>query len=146
MSAPKRRVMLDTNPLVYSVNKDAKDHRYWREFFEKIASGRSDVTYYLPEQARKEFYATVTHPKKLKNPYTPDQARKALRAFKALPGVVTLGDARDEWADIAVARNLVGTRVFDAGIVAEMRRNGITEVCTCDGHFDGFDGITVVKA
>lgn len=83
--------VVDTNVLIYGVNKDAPDHIRCRELLESL---RAQTTpWYVTWGIVYEFLRVVTHPRVLTRPYTSEQAWTFLNALfsEALAGLLGKG-------------------------------------------------------
>ena len=88
----------------------------------------------------------MTHPEAAGRPSTPDEAAGFLGALEAAGAVVWMpgvGFAR-RLAQLAVAQEIVGPRIFDLQIALMAFEGGATEVWTADRRFTSVPGLPVV--
>lgn len=138
--------VIDTNILVYAVDRNAADHRVCRQLLEKVRR-RADP-WYLTWGIVYEFLRVTTHAAILKRPLTTGQAWEFLQAPTAAPGVEFLGET-ERHSHIAVevfqeVPSLVGNLVFDAHAAVLMRENGVRSIYTRDTDFQHFRFLEVL--
>jgi hypothetical protein len=140
-------VFLDSNLLVYAVNKDSPFYTAARTVIGMVNAGRLQVC--LSPQVLGEFYATVTNPRKLGRALAPEEAAHVLERVlvadivaKIYPGRSTLGLT----LDLARRYELRGADFFDAQIVATMLDNEVTTIYTAnEKDFARFEEIEAIN-
>lgn len=138
--------VIDTNILVYAVDRNAADHRVCRQLLEKVR--RRAEPWYLTWGIVYEFLRVTTHVAVLKRPLTTGQAWEFLQALTAAPGMEFLCET-ERHAHIAVevfreVPSLVGNLVFDAHTAVLMRENGVRSIYTRDTDFRQFRFLEVL--
>lgn len=132
-------ILVDTNVLVYAVNLDAPRHAASRALVEAV--GEKKVAGVLFPQVLLEFFAIVTDHRRVEKPLEPKIAWEQVEAFRTIFPVLDEGlkslDLLDE-----LAQNTKGADIFDAFLVAQMKANGISNLCTYNTKdFLKFSGI-----
>ena len=89
-----------------------------------------------------EFYAVVTHPRRVTIPFTPSEARSFLAAvlprFELLPIPAAVVP---RWAEWAAQHQVIGHAVFDLQLVATMVENNVRRIHTYNRKdFEPFEG------
>ena len=131
-------ISIDTNLLLYSLNRDCPEHGAARAFVEACA-GRRDVA--IAELVLVELYVLLRNPAVVRQPLDAVDAAALCRAFRRHPRwalVDTAGVMDRVWA--AAARPGVARRhVFDARLAHTLLDNGVTELATRNTRdFEGF--------
>lgn len=132
--------VVDTNILLYTVDKDSPDHTCCRELME--AWRVQAMPWYVTWGIVYEFLRVVTHPRVMTRPFSSAQAWSFLDALFASPSfrVLTETDrhrhvAREVFSEIP---GISGNLVFDAHTAILMRENGIKTIYTRDSDFNRF--------
>lgn len=134
-------ILLDTNPLVYAINKHEPQHLASRSAVN--ASLARNVPGVLVPQVVLEFVATVSNPRKVARPLSPVQAwREATILQRSLP-ILNLESASLEiLGQLLLRQPRRGQAIFDLFLVAQMRSHGIGQICTYNtADFRGILGI-----
>ena len=132
--------VVDTNILIYGVDKDAPDHARCRELFEQW---RLQATpWYVTWGIVYEFLRVATHPRVLNRPFLASQAWRFLDALFASPSLRVLTET-DRHRHVAAevfteVPDIFGNLVFDAHTAILMRENGIKTIYTKDSDFNRF--------
>jgi toxin-antitoxin system PIN domain toxin len=131
-------ISIDTNLLLYSLNRDCSEHAAARTFVEACA-GRADVA--IAELVLVELYVLLRNPAVVRRPLEARAAADLCQAFRHHPrwAVVEGADVMDRvWA--AAARPGVARRhVFDARLAHTLLDNGVREFATRNTRdFEGF--------
>lgn len=138
--------VVDTNILVYGVDKDSPNHGRYRVLVEEWRS--QTRPWYLTWGIVYEFLRVTTHPKVLSRPFSPAQAWGFLDSLFASPGLrlLTETDRHRHVANEVFAEhpNIVGNLVFDAHTAILMRENGIRTIYTKDSDFQRFTFLAAV--
>ena len=138
--------VVDTNILIYGVDKDSPDHVRCRELLE---DWRMQTTpWYLTWGIVYEFLRVVTHPRGLTRPFSSSQAWSFIDALLASPHLRILAEtdrhrhvADEVFADVP---GISGNLVFDAHTAILMRENGIKTIYTRDMDFHRFPFLDTV--
>jgi len=144
MATPTERALLDTNVLVYAMNRDAEHHDSCRKLLERAAN--REVPACLAQQILFEYFAVVTSARQLPKPLSAAEAASDVERLSDLfpilqPTAEVVGSA------LSLARTLgvVGRRVFDLVLAATMLENGVTAIYTYDEHFASIPGIVSLR-
>lgn len=138
--------VVDTNVLVYAVDRDAADHTACRGVVERCRS--QSEPWYLTWGIAYEFLRVTTHPAIFRHPLSTKEAWAFLEAVFAAPGLGMLVET-ERHAHVAAevfaeSPNLAGNLVFDAHTAILMRENGVRAIYTHDGDFNRFSFIDVL--
>jgi len=137
-------ILLDTNILVYSVNRAAAQHAASRRVVRLCASG--SVPGVLVPQVLLEFYATMTSGRRVTTPLTPVQARATIEGFcRRLTVKPAPSDVLSHLFVALSVQPRAGHGVFDAFLVAQMKGLGIGDVCTYNVADFNFPGIRALE-
>jgi toxin-antitoxin system PIN domain toxin len=131
-------ISIDTNVLLYGLNRDCTEHTAARAFLETCA-GRADVA--IAELVLVELYVLLRNPAVVRRPLEAGAAAELCQAFRRHPrwAVVESADVMARvWA--AAARPGVARRhVFDARLAHTLLDHGVTELATRNTRdFEGF--------
>lgn len=131
-------ISIDTNILLYSLNRDCPEHAAARDFVEACAQ-RPDVA--IAELVLVELYVLLRNPAVVGRPLEAPSAAHLCRAFRRHPrwALVGCADVMDRvWA--AAARPGVARRhVFDARLAHTLLDNGVKQLATRNTRdFEGF--------
>jgi len=131
-------ISIDTNVLLYSLNRDCPEHAAARAFVEDCAR-RPDVA--IAELVLVELYVLLRNPAVVRRPLEARPAVELCQAFRRHPrwALVDSADVMDRvWA--AAARTGVARRhVFDARLAHTLLDHGVTELATRNTRdFEGF--------
>lgn len=139
--------VVDTNLLLYAVNRDTDEHEQANALIETWR--RDDRRCYVTWNIVYEFLRVSTHHKVFARPLTLRQATEWVAALTRSPnvGVLTPTDRHaDVLAELTAAHaRLRGNVVHDLHTVVLMREHGITEIRTADADFHQFRFLTVVN-
>ena len=122
-------ISIDTNLLLYGLNRDCPEHGAARAFLESCVD-RRDVA--IAELVLVELYVLLRNPAVVRKPLEADQAATLCQAFRHHPNwalVDTAAVMGKVWT--AAARPGVARRhVFDARLAHTLLDNGVTEFAT----------------
>lgn len=138
--------VIDTNVLVYAVDRDAADHVACRTLVERCRAQAEP--WYLTWGIAYEFLRVTTHPAIFRRPLSTRQAWGFLEAVFAAPGLGMLHET-DRHAHVAAevfreVPGLAGNLAFDAHTATLMREHGVRAIYTGDGDFNRFSFIDVI--
>jgi predicted nucleic acid-binding protein len=80
--------LLDTNVLIDALYKDSDHYPAARALLDQAK--QEDADFCTTPQVLAEFYAVVTHPRRVTHPKLPEEALSAIGAFLAMPGMSLL--------------------------------------------------------
>jgi toxin-antitoxin system PIN domain toxin len=131
-------ISIDTNLLLYSLNRDCPEHGAARAFVEACA-GRADVA--MAELVLVELYVLLRNPAVVRRPLEAGKAAALCQAFRRHPrwALVDTAAVMDRvW--VAAARPGVARRhVFDARLAHTLLDSGVKEFATRNTRdFEGF--------
>jgi len=122
-------ISIDTNVLLYGLNRDCPEHAASRAFLDDCA-GRADVA--IAELVLVELYVLLRNPAVVRQPLEAGAAADLCQTFRRHPrwAVVDAANVMDRvWA--AAARPGVARRhVFDARLAHTLLDHGVTELAT----------------
>jgi len=123
---------LDTNILVHAANEDSPYHANAKGITEKVNGG--EVSACLSPQVLAEFYATVTNPKKVRQPLSVEEATEAVEGYleSDIPKLYSKKGTLRLTLELARSYQLRGLDIFDAQIVATMVENRIKTIYTAN--------------
>lgn len=132
--------LVDTNLLVYAVNRGAREHARAREFLEACRAG-SEI-WVATWSIFYEFLRVTTHPAVLERPLRFAEGWSFLEALAASPAFQLIGET-ERHAEVVseVARQqpgVSGNHVHDFHIAALMLEHGVGEIRTADADFHRF--------
>ena len=131
-------ISIDTNLLLYSLNRDCPEHEPARGFIQEC-SGRADVA--IAELVLLELYVLLRNPAVVTRPLGATEAAQACRPFRTHPRWALIENApvmSSVWK-IAAARGCPRRRVFDARIGLTLLHHGVRELAT--RNVKDFDGL-----
>ena len=139
--------LIDTNLLLYAVNRDAPEHAAARQFLQTAASSADQ--WYLTDGILYEFLRVATHPKVFAQPLTWQEAMQFLQPLVRSPRfqLLTAGDRHFELLAemLATITHPSGNLFFDVRTAVLMREHGLRQIYTTDADFLQFAGLEVVN-
>lgn len=129
---------VDTNILVYALNRDSDVHEPARSFLESLAP-RTDVV--IAELTLVELYLLIRNPAVFPNPYPAPQAVEACRAFGRNSNwrIVECRPVMERVWAVASEPDFARRRIIDARLALTLRAAGVTEFATRNtADFAGF--------
>jgi toxin-antitoxin system PIN domain toxin len=139
--------VIDTNLLLYAVNRGCPEHRPARAFLSAVPD--SAGVWYVTEGIGYEFLRVATHQRVFDRPLA---AKEALRFWDTLlswPNVTVLAAGPRHWCvlrEVLVAQHAPAGNLFlDLRTVALMREHGIRAIYTADADFNRFKEIDVIN-
>jgi len=131
-------ISIDTNLLLYSLNRDCPEHQAARAFVERCA-GQRDIA--IAELVLVELYVLMRNPAVVRRPLEADQAASLCQVFRRHPhwALIEAAPVMDEvW--VAAARPEAARRhIFDARLAHTLLANGVTRLATRNVRdFEGF--------
>jgi uncharacterized protein len=129
---------IDTNILVYALNRDSDVHEQAREYVSSLSS-RTDVV--LAEQSLVELYLLIRNPAVFARPLPAGEAAAVCRRYRSNPNwrIVECRPIMDRVWELAADRNFARRRIIDARLGLTLVAAGVTEFATRNtGDFEGF--------
>lgn len=125
---------LDTCVLIDGLYQDS-DHYAAARLLLDQAEHSEKAQFCISPQVLAEFYAVVTHPKRVSHPKSPSEALETIEKFLAMPGIVLIPlplDIVQRWMELIrrYPHHVLNRKIFDAQIVATMLANGVTKIYT----------------
>jgi len=140
-------IFLDTNLIVYAINKDSPYHAKATALMEAIGEGKLETC--LSLQVLGEFYATATNPKKIEKALTPEEAVLVIEGLLRTDTILKLYPKQETLKltlDLVKRYQLKSPDLFDAQIAATMLDNGVTTIYTVNEQdFAIFEEIKAVN-
>lgn len=140
-------IFLDTNLIVYAINKDSPYHARATALMEAIGEGKLETC--LSLQVLGEFYATATNPKKIEKTLTPEEAVMVIEGLLRTDTILKLFPKQETLKlalDLVNRYQLKSLDFFDAQIAATMLDNGVTTIYTVNEQdFAIFEEIKAVN-
>lgn len=131
-------ISLDTNILLYALNRDCAEHPRAAEFVESCAE-RSDVA--LAELVLVELYVLLRNPAVLARPLPAPEAAAVCQHYRAHPRWALIENAQimsEVWKRAAL-RGMARRHIFDARLALTLRAHGVAELATRNVRdFEGF--------
>ncbi len=137
-------LVIDTNILIYAINKDSPHHKLASAFIEKQRVVGFCVTWSILY----EWLRIATHPKVFSHPLEPKKAQDFIMKIAGDPSVDILVETSQHSRFLQMALEeapaLRGNLYHDAHIAAIMLEHGIRKIATADGHFRLFSSLQVI--
>jgi toxin-antitoxin system PIN domain toxin len=140
-------VVVDTNILLYAVNRACPESELCLEFLRGIVA--TGDTCFVPENIIYEFLRVATHPRVFPQPLRASEGVSFLDALLSVSNFRVLGATERHWSCL---RTLVaelgepsGNFFFDIHTAALMREHGIRRIASADNDFAKFPGFDVVN-
>ena len=138
--------LVDTNVLIYVVNRDSEFHEPCRRTIEECRA--RPAPWYLSWPICYEFLRVCTHPNILPNPWSIGAAWQFLQTLLDSPSAGVLLPTAQHAAllseTIAETPGLRGNILHDLHTATLMREHGIKEIYTRDMDFHRFPFVTVL--
>lgn len=138
--------VVDTNVLVYAVNRAAPEHERCRRLLLELR--HRPTPWFLTWSIVYEFLRVATHGRVLRRPLPASEAWRFLESLFAAPSLDLLVETerhREVLAElVAGVPQLAGNLLHDAHIVALMREHALRTIYTRDLAFHRFPGIEVL--
>lgn len=131
-------ISIDTNLLLYSLNRDCPEHGAARAFVEACA-GRRDVA--IAELVLVELYVLLRNPAVVRKPLAAGDAASLCQAFRRHPhwALIDTATVMDRVWQVAERPGAARRRIFDARLAHTLLDNGVKEFATRNTRdFEGF--------
>lgn len=129
---------VDTNIILYALNRDAPEHGRAREFLE---AHQNDPDFVLSELVLVELYVLLRNPIVVRKPLSAPAAAGIIGRFRTHPAWRLVDHdplVMDDVWRAAARPGFARTRIFDARLALGLRRHGVTRFATRNvKHFDG---------
>ena len=125
-------ILLDTNILVYAVNKDSEFHKIASEIHSKVIAGSIQVC--LSLQNLIEFYSIITS-NRVQNPLSATIAFDEIDKYisdQRIKKIQFNGDALVTLKELAIKYDITAQNIYDLKIVATMLVNNVEEIITAN--------------
>jgi toxin-antitoxin system PIN domain toxin len=137
-------IAVDSNVLIYAHRLESEFHVDANSAVRHLAESAS--SWAIPWPCLHEFYSVVTNTRSSARPTTPAEALVQIRAWRASPSILLLGEGHDhlEILHRLIERaRVVGPMIHDAKIAAICISHGVRELLTLDRDFSRFPEITI---
>jgi len=139
-------LVVDTNILLYAVNRGAREHETCRELVEKLR--HDPLPWAVSWAILYEFLRVGTHPRVFQSPLPTRQAWSFVDSLLESPSLQVLvqGPLHRDVARKTFSEqpDLRGNLAHDAHIAILMREHGVRTICTRDTDFHRFPFVEVV--
>lgn len=142
MRAAERRVLIDTNVLIYATLE--QDSRFARSQAVLLSPAREER--YVSVQNLAEMYPNLTGPK-MEHPDDPGTARAKIASVASLPTLQVLpltGDVQSLALELCEKHGITRQRYYDAQLVATMVAHGVGVLVTENAK--DFDDLPEIEA
>lgn len=140
-------ILVDTNVLLYAINKDAERHTTSRQFIEWVVNGSQPWA--LSWGIAYEFLRVATHPRVFRRPLSVGRAYEFLDAILLCDHCVLLTETiyhQKVMQDaIGEVHRVSGNSIHDLHHAILMREHGIKDIVTYDSDFRAFPWIVVCR-
>jgi predicted nucleic acid-binding protein len=123
--------LVDANLLVYAFYPLMPQHTPAKQVLNLAQDDNAHLC--VSSQVLAEFYAVVTHPKRVTPALTAKAALQRIDEVRSLPGLKLLPlpvDVVDRWVRPLRRRPVTRSRIFDVQLVATMLANGVKRIYT----------------
>ncbi|MEW5946379.1 MAG: TA system VapC family ribonuclease toxin [bacterium] len=131
------RLLVDSNILIYAVNKSCPEHRAARDAIHALLTGSSP--WCLTWGVIYEYFRVSTHPRVFPDPLTADQAMDFISALLKSDRVVMLAptDRHEEVLRLTLGEipRPAGNIFHDIETAVILREHGVHEILTSDSDF-----------
>ena len=131
-------ISIDTNLLLYSVNRSCPEHPEARRFIE-ACTRRSDVA--IAELVLVELYALLRNPAVVRSPLGAPEAAAVCQTLRRHPrwALIDAAPVMDRVWGVAARPGVARRRVFDARLAYTLLDHGVSELATRNvKDFEGF--------
>jgi toxin-antitoxin system PIN domain toxin len=139
--------VIDTNILLYAVNRDAAEHEAAKRFL--LRAGSSPEQWYLTDGILYEFLRVATHQKVFAQPLAWREAVEFLRPLANSPRFRLLTAGEQHFAileeTLASLTHPAGNLFFDVRTAVLMREHGVREIYTTDTDFLQFPELKAIN-
>ncbi|HET7036109.1 MAG TPA: type II toxin-antitoxin system VapC family toxin [Thermomicrobiaceae bacterium] len=138
-------ILFDANVLVYAINEDAPQHSASATVVQAAIDGR--LSGVVVPQVLLEFFAVVTHPRRVEHPLAPAAAwRQVMILRTALPVLEPGAGVLTSLGQLVTVHQPSGGSIFDLHLAAQMQAHGIATICTYNrsdfAHLAGIAAVT----
>ncbi len=138
---------LDTNVLLFYVNRDCPEHSRVTRFIHRHAAAGNRLA--VPWRVLYEFLRLITHPSVVQRPMTAAQGHVVISRLLMRPEIALLGptDMHAQYLESTIKElpDLAGNLFYDVEIAVALREHGIQDIATLDRDFYRFEFLRVVN-
>lgn len=134
-------MLIDTNLLIYAVNRDAPQHDQARNWLEQTLSNNTIVG--IPWLVSIAFLRLTTNPRVMQSPITIEQALNFVNGWLQQPYVMAINPGEQHWAilnKLLMNTGAAGNLTNDAHLAAIAIEHGYV-IASSDNDFKRFEGI-----
>lgn len=122
---------LDTNILIYAVNRGCDEHERAKEVYQKMLD--SPLDWIVSDQVLFEFYRGLRHPKILQRPLNHQQAIEQITFIREDSGVLHCAYETTFWDQVKTfgsTKNPKAVHIFDRVLAITLLKNGVKQLYT----------------
>jgi toxin-antitoxin system PIN domain toxin len=147
MTISDEPALLDTNVLVYAADAGSPFHDAARELRDRGVRG--EIPLVVSPQVLLEFFAVITHPRRVHTPRSPQEASAEMAKYLRARRLRTIYPGPDLLQRVLALHaqhpHVARQDIFDLALVATMLANGMTRIYTYNQqHFAPFHELTVL--
>lgn len=134
-------MLIDTNLLIYAVNRDAPKHDQARDWLEQTLSSNTVIG--IPWLVSIAFLRLTTNPRVMQSPITVEQALDYVNGWLQQPCVMPLNPGERHWAilnKLLMTTGSAGNLTNDAHLAAIAIEHGYV-IASSDNDYKRFDGV-----
>lgn len=140
-----KRVLFDSNVLVYVHNQDSPFYAASAKFLTLVITG--EMRGVLAQQNLLEFYSIVTDARRVTHPLSPHEAASLVAAYLQSPFTIVVPTTQTAQLALTMSKHqhLVNGRIFDAYLAATMITNEVQVIVTANvKDFASFPELEVI--
>jgi predicted nucleic acid-binding protein len=147
MTISDEPALLDTNVLVYAADASSPFHEAARQL--RDCGGRGEIPLVVSPQVLLEFFAVITHPRRVHTPRSPQEASAEMAKYMRARRIRTIYPGPDILRRVLALHaqypHVARQDIFDLALVATMLTNRIARIYTYNQqHFTPFQELTVL--
>ena len=147
MTISDEPALLDTNVLVYAADAGSPLHEAAKQLRDRGVRG--EVPLVVSPQVLLEFFAVVTHPRRVHTPRSPQEASAEMAKYMRSRRIRTIYPGTDLLQRVLALHaqhpQVARQNIFDLALVATMLANRIARIYTYNQqHFTPFHELTVL--
>ncbi len=139
--------LLDSNILVYAVNKSAPFHTTAFKILEKIISNK--IKGCLALQNLSEFFSIITNKKRVEHPISSKEAISEIQKYINTTTLLKISftpSAMNLFCKLTTKHHIQGQKIYDLQLVATMLDNEIKNIITAnDSDFKKYEEINTIN-
>lgn len=137
--------LVDTNVLVYAADTASPFHAACKALRTKGMKGQSNLC--VCPQVLMEFFAVITHPKRVTAPRKPKEAIDEIKKYlksQRITKIYPAEEVTEKVLELFRKHRVKGPEIFDLQLVATMLVNNVTKIYTYNKeHFSRYKEIEV---